>query len=172
MKSIRRISQSSLALLLSCLFSPAFAVVTYDGTAGVYQNIFFSNSVQSCTSCHSSTVTGDDRYGAPVGVDFNTHALTQLANPYYVDGTTVAEGAYNRIVVNSDMPAIPGDPPPTYTYTYSTGLNSAEKALVTAWSTGGFLQRAAPEVDTWAAATSLGKYAGTIWTKYKENENF
>ena len=172
------------AVLLSVSFSsPVFAVVTYDGDNGVYNNIFNNNSVQSCTSCHHSSIPyndggayiyGEKRHYAPDAVDFDTYAATQLLNPYYVDGTTVAEGAYRRVVEHATYGVMPMTPNPDInTYgTYpdvSAGLSVSEQNLMTGWKNGGYLQRAAPETNTWHTATALGKYAGTIWSQHKQN---
>jgi len=171
------------AILSVSTTSPVLAVVTYDGDNGVYNNIFNSNSVQSCTSCHHSTIPYDDggsyiygekRHYAPDAVDFDTYAATQLLNPYYADGTTVAEGAYRRVVEHATYGVMPMTPNPDInTYgTYpdvSAGLSISEQSLMNGWKNDGYLRRAAPETNTWHTATSLGKYAGTIWTQHKQN---
>lgn len=41
---------------------------TWDGFAGPFLSTW-------CLPCHSSSVEGDDRHGAPVGVDFETYAM-------------------------------------------------------------------------------------------------
>ncbi|MFZ5697451.1 MAG: putative Ig domain-containing protein [Pseudomonadota bacterium] len=135
----------------------AGAVVTYDGTAGVAANIFNSNSQgDPCTGCHSTartdydntaTVsTADDRNYAPVGVDFNTYAAAT--------GSDNESRAVTRVTAGTMPPA--------------GALSAGEMSLMSAWQSGGYLQRAAPAVST-AAETGVGPYSVTLNGTVYEN---
>ncbi len=43
-----------------------------------YENFGEAFMDDYCTACHASTVTGDDRFDAPVGVDYDTQADIQM----------------------------------------------------------------------------------------------
>ena len=63
------------ALWVLLVPAAAQAVVTYDGSSGVYTNIFSGNSQQACTACHNSSLAdGAPRNFAPLSVNFNTYA--------------------------------------------------------------------------------------------------
>ena len=64
-----------------------------------------------CTNCHASTLTGADRFGAPVGIDYDTYdTAVQYADLAMEE---VAEGA---------MP-----------YPDGTGVTEAEKTSLYTW---------------------------------------
>lgn len=184
------LSQRFYLALISLLCSaPVYSVVTYDGTAGVYNNVFASNSVEACINCHSSSLVGDtNRYYAPICVNFDSYFWAKhdvdnyvnssinntICDPYDVPAGTITNlpnhERANLRVQGDTMPIkrdlINGAPNVIYPTVY---LNSSEKALYQSWIDSGALQRASPETDTWNTATSLGKYAGTIWSRHKQN---
>ena len=158
------------------------AVVTYDGTNGVYNNVFSSNSVEACINCHSSTLVGDtNRYYAPICVNFDTYAWAKYdidlnyatcdpADPTNLINYLANHERANVRIQGDTMPIkrdlVQGAPNVIYPTIY---LNTTEKNLYQNWINDGALQRAAPEIQTWNTATSLGKYSGTIWARYIEN---
>ena len=169
--------------LICLLFSaPAFSVVTYDGTNGVYAKVFSSNSVEACINCHSSSLVGDtNRYYAPICVNFDSYAWATYdvdwnnatCDPYDLDGTLDNLKNHERANVRVQGETMPiqrdlnnGAPNVIYPTIY---LNSTEKSLFQSWINNGGLQRAAPEIDTYSMALSLGKYAGTVYARYIEN---
>ncbi len=52
------------------LAGQAGAAVTYAGTSGVGATVF-----NNCTGCHNSNLGAGSRSSAPLGVDYNTHAV-------------------------------------------------------------------------------------------------
>jgi hypothetical protein len=140
-----------LSRFLSCIFvavcllsaMPVQAVVTYSGTGGVQANIFNSNSVRACTTCHSSARTGASRNGAPVGYDFDTYA-----------GASSSAAIANTYVQGDSMPY-------NNAQTMIVPLNGTEKLLLQAWIDGGALNSAAPDVTT-SAATGISRNGGTL----------
>lgn len=166
-------SRSARKLASGFLFLHAFlaqavvaATATYDGTEGVYANVFASNSQKACIDCHATTQTdldgnttatlADNRNYATTGVDFNVFATAQ----------THATNA--ALYVDSDL--MP------YTTTGGAGvypsnavaLNAAEKALINAWDTAGAPQHAAPEMSN-SPATSIGRNSATLEASVAEN---
>jgi hypothetical protein len=148
--SVADLSRTLLARLMLLSFSgmtalPASALVTYDGTDGVLDNIFNSNSEQVCTSCHSSSLISDaDRSFAPQGVDFDT----------YSDANTNSALANTRVQAGT-MPQ-------------SGSLTAGEKSLMQQWIDDGALENAAPNVST-SAASSVAKYAADLNGEVGEN---
>ncbi len=119
---------------------PLYATVTYDGTDGVYLNVFSSNSENACTTCHSSSLVGSvARSSAPDGVDFDS----------YANSTSSDNAERASIRVNA------GTMPPSGT------LNATEQSLIAQWITDNKLENAAPEITT-SAATSISKYQATF----------
>lgn len=141
-------------LLLCCL--SAQAKVTYSGSAGVYSNVFNSNSSQACTACHSSTLaSGAPRSFAPDGVDYNTYALA-IATPV---------GAVNddNNAVRAKVRAVDQDTMPTL-----GPLNASEQSLLAQWLTDGTLNFTTPDVST-LSATSINKYSATVRANVNDN---
>lgn len=134
---------ASVVLVMTLVMAvPAQAVVTHDGTAGVAANVF-----TDCTGCHSSALTGVDRNGATVGVDFNSYALA-LGDAAHTAtaGDTDAQRAAIRVAAGT-MP--PGGP------------SAAQQTLMAAWDSDGYLQNAAPVVST-SAESGVGPYSATF----------
>ncbi|MDI1302234.1 MAG: putative Ig domain-containing protein [bacterium] len=145
-----RFLTQAMGVLWLCVAVPALATVTYSGTGGVQANIFNSNSVRACTSCHSTALSGASRNSAPVGYDFNTYAVANtsgdIANTYVQADAMPYNNAQNAIVP----------------------LNSTEKTLLQSWIDGGKLNSAAPDVTT-GSASSVGKYSATLAASVNDN---
>lgn len=141
---------------LLALSLPAFATVTYSGSAGVSANVFNSNSQQACTACHSSTLaSGAPRGFAPVGVDYNTYSLAISTPAGAVNGDNNAVRAKVRAVDLDTMPP-PG------------ALSASEQSLLAQWLSDGTLNFAAPDVST-LSATSINKYSATVRANVNDN---
>lgn len=56
---------------------PSQSTACTDGTLLTYENFGEAFMSQHCVSCHSSQVTGSQRFGAPEGVDFDDRADVQ-----------------------------------------------------------------------------------------------
>ncbi|WP_344798971.1 putative Ig domain-containing protein, partial [Litoribacillus peritrichatus] len=120
--------------------SQVHATVTYDGTDGVFSDVFSSNSENACINCHSSSLVGGvARSFAPDGVDFDT----------YANATSSDNAERASIRVNA------GTMPP------SGSLNASEMSLIAQWITDGKAENAAPEVTS-SAASSVSKYQATF----------
>ncbi|MFZ5560032.1 MAG: putative Ig domain-containing protein [Pseudomonadota bacterium] len=147
------------AVLAACLLPAAFpaaAAVTYDGSDGVYANIFNSNSQQRCMDCHHSALVGAARNYAPTDFNFDTYAGATAYSASYVE--YVDAGANSRVSAGT-MPYTP--------------LIATEKSLLSAWATqrSGAMpppQRVAPDV-TVNAATSLGNFSATLNASVNDN---
>lgn len=81
-----------------------------------YENFGMSFMASYCTSCHSSTLSGADRNGAPAGEDFDTIEGI-LAAAEHID----EHAAAGPDAANEDMP--PSGPMPT----------DAEREMLGAW---------------------------------------
>jgi hypothetical protein len=121
---------------------PAAAKVTYDGNEGVRAQIFAPN----CLGCHSSTLSGSARNGAPASVNFNTYALA-------TSGTNETR-AVARVTA--------GTMPP------SGSLSLALKNLIQGWENDVFLQRAAPDVTT-STAISISQTGARLRANLAQN---
>lgn len=140
----------------------AHATVTYDGSAGVYSNIFNANSQERCIDCHNGTGAG----GAPVEVRFDSYGWALSRPSYYVtaadcDGVDVNNCRNDR---RAKVRAVDwASMPPT-----GTPLNAGEQALLTAWISDGSLMNAAPSV-TASSATSITETSATLNASVNEN---
>lgn len=66
-----------------------------------WENFGWKMMDENCNGCHSSFHTGDDRVGAPEGVDFDTWAgVVEHAEPIY-----------RRSIESESMPPLGGVPP-------------------------------------------------------------
>jgi hypothetical protein len=79
---------------------PPNSTLTYDTFAQSFMNSY-------CVSCHSSTLSGSARNGAPSDHNFDTLAGLRATEPEHIDEEAAA--GPNR--VNTDMP--PGEPRPS-----------------------------------------------------------
>ena len=85
-----------LALLLSALLLPACESGAEEGpnvdcAAATVPKFSEITAFAKCTTCHSSTVTGAARVGAPVAINYDTHADATINAPKGMD--EVYEGA-------------------------------------------------------------------------------
>ena len=97
------------AAALLALSGTASATVTYDGTQGVFANIFNSNSQQACVECHSSALVGAvARNSAPDGVNFNTYAQANSGTNQVRAVQRGVSNAYGGTGYDGYMPP-PGD---------------------------------------------------------------
>lgn len=78
---------------------PQASTLTYDNFGKQFMDTY-------CIRCHSSALTGNDRFGAPRGHDYDTLAGVQ-AMPEHIDETSAA----GPDAVNTAMP--PGAPFPS-----------------------------------------------------------
>ncbi|TRW89934.1 c-type cytochrome [Candidatus Methylobacter oryzae] len=109
-------------LFLFFITDQAFAAIdpVYEGANGIRAKVFATN----CLDCHSSTLTGSARNGAPPSVNWDTYEAA-LPN---------APRAIVRAVEQMTMPpAFSGVP----------ALNDEQKAAMLAWQSAGFPRAAA-----------------------------
>lgn len=143
------------AVVLLALSGTAPATVTYDGTEGVFANIFNSNSRQACVACHSSALVGAvARSSAPDGVNFNTYAQATSSDNEVRAVQRGVTTAYGGAGYEGYMPP-PGD------------LTAGEMNLLLGWEAGGHVQNAVPSV-TFGSVTSTA-YSFTINATVNDN---
>ncbi len=114
-------------LFLFFITGQSFAAIdpVYEGANGIRAKVFATN----CLDCHSSTLTGSARNGAPPTVNWDTYETT-LPN---------ADRAIVRAVQQMTMPpAFSGFPV----------LNEEQKAAMLAWQSAGFPRAAATTSTT------------------------
>lgn len=105
-----------ITLLLLGITSQLHAAIepVYEGSNGIRDNV-----LSVCMMCHSTTVSGGGRNGAPFPPNFNT----------YEDATLLGDNAVARAVDGSMPPA--GYP----------RLNAQQKAALLAWQAAGFPEK-------------------------------
>ena len=148
-----------IAVVMLASSTSIFAATTYDGTEGVYSNVFSSNSQQACTDCHNSALVGaTDRNSAPDEVNFNTWAWVNSIPSYYSGDTNYRNSlrAKTRAADDDTMP-------PT-----GTPLNASEQSLLIAWASSGYVRYAAPSVTT-GNESSVTKYTARLNATVQEN---
>lgn len=167
----RLIPASLIVYLLSQ--SNALALVTYDGSAGIYQNVFTNNGAENCTTCHHSSLTVGNRHTAPEGVNFNTYAeATSFPSSYDPMIYTPNADWENQVravvrITGGTMPASLNTPDDGYAGP-ATPLSAARQSLISQWQTDGFLQNAAPTVSA-QAATSITNTSATLNANIDQN---
>lgn len=109
----------------------------YDGDNGIRNRV-----LTVCMQCHSSTLSGGARNGAPSPPNFNTYAGAILLGDY----------AVGRAVEGSM-------PPQGY-----PRLNAEQKAALLAWQAAGFPEKSAAAADTQAPTTPSGLTATATGT--------
>lgn len=122
----------------------AGAVVTLDGTEGVYATIVDGSTyggAGACTGCHF-TASGLPEFDSLAKVNAYAGA------PAVCAGNTGRNCMVYRIATLDDMPA-------------GGALNATGQSLATAWQSGAFQTTAAPQMGT-STATSVGPYAATL----------
>lgn len=62
-----------------------------------------------CLGCHSQTREGDDRYGAPVTIDFDTRTLVRMATSNIDKQAAWGPKAHNTLMPPRDADAMPSD---------------------------------------------------------------
>jgi hypothetical protein len=169
------------AISLCALFSSstALGLVTYNGSEGVYQQIF----APVCTNCHNSVYPDLDanRQGAPGDVNFNTYTLAMsLPTLYAADPVTYPPASWSNNVRAIERAATAPQPasasmPPTYLYSdYPTNtipytlLSQNNQTLLTTWQSDGFPEQAAPTVST-NAATLITKTTARLNASIAQN---
>lgn len=122
----------------------------YEGNDGIRSKV-----LTVCMQCHSTTLSGGSRNGAPSPPNFNT----------YADAILLGDFAVARAVEGSMPPQ--GLP----------RLNSEQKSALLAWQAAGFPERAASVADTQAPTTPSGLTAtatstsriSLAWTASSDN---
>lgn len=122
----------------------------YEGNDGIRGKV-----LTVCMQCHSTTLSGGSRNGAPSPPNFNT----------YADAILLGDLAVARAVEGSMPPQ--GLP----------RLNAEQKAALLAWQAAGFPERSAAVADTQAPTTPSGLTATTLgvnridlaWTASSDN---
>lgn len=115
-------------LITSLLLTDAALAIdpVYEGDNGIRAKVFDGN----CLRCHSSTLTGSRRNGAPSDVNWDTYEAAK----------SKAARAIERAVYRRDMP--PG-------FSQLPVLNEDQRAALLAWQSGGFPR----------TSTSTGSYS-------------
>lgn len=125
-------------LFLFFITGQSFAAIdpVYEGTNGIREQIFATN----CLACHSSTLTGSARNGAPPTVNWDTYEATLPS----------ADRAIVRAVQQMTMPpAFSGLP----------ALNEEQRTAMLAWQSAGF-----PRASTTTSTTANFSYDSSILT--------
>ena len=128
-------------LLLICGMSGQLQAAiepAYEGSNGIRNNVLVV-----CMQCHSTSVTGAGRNGAPENVNFDT----------YADAAKWTDLVITRAAIEGSMPPSSVQP-----------LTQAQKAALFAWQAAGFPERSASVQDTQAPTTPSGLTAVTIST--------
>jgi len=109
----------------------------YEGSNGIRNKV-----LTVCMQCHSASVTGAGRNGAPDIVNFDT----------YTNAVLSADLAVIKAAVERSMP--PGGP----------ALSQEQRTALFAWQAAGFPERSAAVQDTQAPTTATGLTATAIGT--------
>ncbi|MEQ1637367.1 MAG: hypothetical protein ABL903_11795 [Methylococcales bacterium] len=120
LKTILWLGSSFFMAGLACAIEPV-----YDGDNGIREKVFATN----CLDCHSSTLTGAQRKGAPDTVNWDTYDAAK----------SMAPRAIVRAVQNMTMPPASSGLPV---------LNTEQKAAMLAWQNAGFPKNNAPAAPT------------------------
>lgn len=128
--------------LLASWATPASAKVTYDGTGGVYANIFNNNTVKACTDCHAT--------GQAYEVYAKFDVYSNGVDGAYEKGSTASTYVEYDIMPYNDDSA-----------TNVTPLTQSEKDLIAAWVADGRVQNSAPTPTT-DSASSISKTGATL----------
>jgi hypothetical protein len=124
------IKKSSLLIFCLCISTRLFAIdAVYNGENGIKDQV-----LTVCTQCHSSTLSGIARNGAPTSVNFDTY------NAALASG----DRAIARAVIAANMP------PSGF-----TPLTTEQKNALTDWQTAGFPESATASSDTFDSTTGV-----------------
>lgn len=111
-------------------------VPVYEGSNGIREKV-----LAVCMQCHSTTVTGAARNGAPTIVNFDT----------YADAALWADLVIMRAAIEASMPPQGVQP-----------LSQEQRSALIAWQAAGFPDKSAPVQDTQAPTTPAGLTATPV----------
>jgi hypothetical protein len=147
----------ALLIGLWCAATPlAHAGVSYAGASGTFAQIFNSNPVEPCVSCHHSSLVGSvARNSAPTGVNFDTYAW--VSAPLYNNPASLPTTNASQAVFMVDNEFMPYDLP-SFTL---TPLSGTLQTLMVNWGANGYPNIDTPDVTT-VTAFSIGQTSVTL----------